>query len=123
PAPQFLFSENYPSAAEISGILRRKSNGSAPGLDGISYVPYKKCPSLLPILVKLFKKIWETQEIPSSWATASVLLLSKSGNLADPADFRPISLTNTIGKIFFGIISNTSESFSAKSEVDNFLKV
>jgi hypothetical protein len=58
----------------------------------------------------LFAKVW-LEEIPSDWAAASVLLLAKSSKLADPADFRPIALTNTVGKIFFGVLSKRLENF------------
>jgi hypothetical protein len=39
------------------------------------------------------------------WATAGIFLLAKSTKLTDPADFRPIALTNTVSKIFFGVLS------------------
>jgi len=55
PEPKVLFSKEPPSTNEISGILRKKSNGSAPGLDGIPYVPFKRCPSILPVLTRLQK--------------------------------------------------------------------
>jgi hypothetical protein len=91
--PTVLFADRSPSVKEIFGIIRRKSNSSAPGLDGISYVPYKRCPSVLPVLAKIFEKVWTSQEIPSSWASACIQLLPKTEKLSDPADFRPIALT------------------------------
>jgi hypothetical protein len=74
-------------------------------------VPYKRCPSILPVLVQLFSKIWKSKEIPPDWAAASIQLLAKSAKLTDPAEFRPITLTNTIGKIFFSVIAKRLESF------------
>ena len=44
-------------------------------------------------------------------ATASIQLLAKSSNLNDPAEFRPIALTNTVGKIFFAVIAKRLEKF------------
>ena len=109
--PSFLLSEAPPTAKEILNAIKSKSNGAAPGLDGLSYVPYKRCPCLLPVLVQLFAKIWSCKEIPSDWATACIQLLAKSEKTSDPAEFRPIALTNTVGKIFFGVIAKRLENF------------
>jgi hypothetical protein len=97
--------------SEIAAVLRKKSNGSAPGLDGISYVPYKRCACLLPLLEQLFAKIWKSQMIPEQWAEACITLLAKSAKTSEPSEFRPIALTNTIGKIFFGVMAKRLEKF------------
>jgi hypothetical protein len=49
--------------------------------------------------------------IPPAWAAASIQLLAKSAKLSDPSEFRPITLTNTIGKIFFSVIARRLEKF------------
>ena len=90
--PEFFFSEHCPTSREILGIIKRKSNGSSPGLDAISYVPYKRCPSILPVLVKLFEKVWISKQVPSEWAAASIILLAKSSKLSAPQPWKsPIS--------------------------------
>ena len=68
--PKFLLSEDCPSSHEIATVVHKKSNGAAPGLDAVSYLPYKKCSSILPVLEKLFKKIWVTQDIPPAHPVA-----------------------------------------------------
>ena len=110
PPPVHLLSEEPPSQAEIMTVLRLKRNGAAPGPNGISYVPYKKCPAVWPFMHKIFSKVWETRDVPSSWAFASILLLPKSDKTSDPAEFRPIALTNTMGKIFFSVNKFTSHA-------------
>jgi hypothetical protein len=114
--PSFLLSEDCPSEAELNGIIKLKRNGAAPGLDGILYVPFKRCPCLVKLLVKIFRKVWKTKDIPAEWATASIQLLAKSANLTDPAEFRPIALTNTIGKIFFAVIAKRLEKYMAENK-------
>ena len=109
--PRFLLSEIPPTAKEIMSAIKSKSNGAAPGLDCLSYVPYKRCPCLLPILVQLFAKIWSSNEIPDEWATACIQLLAKSSKTSEPAEFRPIALTNTIGKIFFSVVAKRLENY------------
>ena len=92
-------------------VLRLKRNGAAPGPNGISYLPYKRCPALWPYLHTIFSKIWKTNDVPKGWASASIILLPKSDKTADPAEFRPIALTNTIGKVFFSVFSKRLERF------------
>jgi hypothetical protein len=58
------------------------------------------------LFLRLLKKIWESQIVSSDWAQAFITLLSKSDILDDPAEFRPIAITNTVGKIFFSIVSD-----------------
>jgi hypothetical protein len=111
PLPSQCLSADAPTLKEIAASIRKKKNGAAPGLDCISYVPYKRCPSILPYLVQLFAKIWNSKEIPSDWSAACVQLLAKSAKTSEPAEFRPIALTNTIGKIFFSIIAKRLENF------------
>ena len=82
-APSWFLDEKCPSVTEISQVLRRKRNGSAPGMDALSYLPYKCCPSLLPVLTQLFEKIWTTREIPPCWAAASIQLLAKSSKTTE----------------------------------------
>ena len=114
PPPTHIFSEEPPSKKEITDVLRLKRNGAAPGPNGISYIPYKRCPALVPILQQIFEKVWKDKEIPASWASASIILLSKSQQTSNPADFRPIALTNTIGKIFFYNFQQTSRKIYAR---------
>ena len=85
----------------------------------MSYVPYKKCKSIITTLHKIIKKIWQTKDVPEDWAAAYIVLLSKSDKLDDPAQFRPIARTNTVGKIFFSVLSSRLQHFLVKN---NFLR-
>ena len=114
--PSFLLSEDPPSEAELKGIIKLKRNSAAPGIDGILYVPFKRCPCLVKLLVKIFRKVWKTRDVPVEWSTASIQLLPKSPILTDPAEFRPIALTNTIGKIFFAVIAKRLEKYMAENK-------
>ena len=99
--PLHIFSRKCPTLKELKRSARRKRNGAAAGLNSLTYVPYKCCLSILETLHAIVKKIWRTRDIPDDWATAFIILLSKTENLDNPADFRPIAITNTVGKIFF----------------------
>ena len=94
------FSNNRcPTLSEIRKSVRFKRNGAAAGLNSLTYVPYKKCPAIWTILAKLFRKVWQTRTVPDSWASAFIVLISKSDKVHLPSEFRPIAITNTVGKI------------------------
>ena len=49
---------------------------------------------------KLFDKCTVTSSIPSQWKTASVTALFKKGSKKDPLNYRPVSLTCIISKVY-----------------------
>ena len=62
-------------------------------------------------LHRIIKKIWISKDIPNDWGQAFIVLLSKSDILDNPSEFRPIAITNTVGKIFFSVISDRLQRF------------
>lgn len=111
PPPEIVFSEDCPSLRELKISVRKKANKAAAGLNGLSYVPYKRCPSIMFTLHRIIKKIWISKDIPNDWGQAFIVLLSKSDILDNPSEFRPIAITNTVGKIFFSVISDRLQRF------------
>ena len=96
-------------------VSREKRNGAAPGLNALSYIPYKKCSAILKFVMKLGRKIWKSRDIPSDWAVAYIILLSKSNDLHLVSEFRPIAITSVAGKIFFSVLSNRLQVFMLKN--------
>jgi hypothetical protein len=45
--PEQLFSLHCPTKNELCKSVRRKRNAAAPGINALTYVPYKKCQSIL----------------------------------------------------------------------------
>jgi hypothetical protein len=102
---------NPPTWKEIIDSVKKKRNGATPGLDALTYVLFKKCPAILSFASNLFTKIWLTSSVPADWAIAFTILLAKSGILHIPAEFRPITITCCLGKIFFSIVSDRLQKF------------
>ena len=78
-------------------------------MDRISYLIFKRCPSLRPALLDLFNRVIMEGSVPSSWKVAVIRLIPKSSakdDLASPGNFRPIALTSTISKLLSGILKN-----------------
>ena len=63
-------------------------------------------------ILALFNKIWEGDEIPQKWRTATIKPLLKDGkDPALPSSYRPISLTACLGKILEKIVANRLSYF------------
>ena len=63
-------------------------------------------------LYKLYGEIWECETIPGKWNETKVLLIFKGGNKSrkELKNYRPISLANTVGKIFSRLLYNRLKS-------------
>ena len=102
PPPVFPFFLKPPTFKKLKKSVKSKRNAATPGMNSRSYLPYKKCDSILRIVHKLFVKIFESKDVPGDWAIAFIVLLQKyEDRLDDPSEFRPIAITDTIGKLFF----------------------
>ena len=62
---------------------------------------------MVKALYELFKKVWDEEAVPSKWNESRVLLLHKGGNMSKQLlqNYRPISLGNTVGKIFSYVLN------------------
>ena len=102
-----LPTSSHPTLKEITitdaGILKML-NGlnvhKAAGPDQISPRILKELSSTItPILGTIFRKSYNTGTIPEAWRQANVVPIFKKGNKADPANYRPISLTSIVCKL------------------------
>jgi hypothetical protein len=98
------------SVSELARVIKRMKAQSAPSpFDRVGYIIFKKCPSLLPALVKLFNICWAQSTIPGEWKCAAIKLIPKSSASEDttnPGNFRPIALTPCVGKLFSSLLRN-----------------
>ena len=69
------------------------------------------------MLLPLFKKIWEEEEIPMDWKEGHIIKLPKKGDLSNCDNYRGITLLSTPGKIFNRILLERM-----KKAVDDILR-
>jgi hypothetical protein len=91
---------------EVQEAIRGLKVGKAPGPDGIPNRALKRLPlSVVSLLVVLFNAILQTHHFPAPWKHARVFSILKPGkDPAQPSSYRPISLLDTIGKLFEKIL-------------------
>ena len=84
---------------DVMEAIEKLKEYSAPGPDEIPPKIIKELKTeLVTPLTFLFQKSMDTGKIPDDWREANVTPLFKKGKKSDPGNYRPVSLTNVIGK-------------------------
>ena len=91
---------------EVQEAIRGLKVSKAPGPNGIPNRALKHLPQrAVSLLVLIFNAILLTHHFPTAWKHARVISILKPGkDPALPSSYRPISLLDTIGKIFEKIL-------------------
>ena len=102
---QICLNEVEITEEKVRNAIDKLNEQSASGPDGI---PARVIKELKEEMVKplsiLFQKSMDNGEIPDEWRDAEVVPIFKKGSKADPANYRPVSLTVIIGKTMERII-------------------
>ena len=100
------------TANEILDAVKHLKNNKSSSIDLISNEMLKNGTNfLLNSLVKLFNLIFKTGKFPTIWNTSLLVLLHKKGDKLDPANYRGISITSNLGKLFNRIIHDRLYNF------------
>lgn len=102
--PSHLMDMKPPTLQELKLSLKKKRNRAAPGPNGLPYTIYKKLPIVLEHFHIIILHAWPN--FPTTdWKVGRTALIHKSGSTDDPQNFRPITMTNTDGKILLSVIA------------------
>lgn len=87
-------------------LINSLKNGKAPGHDYLNVELFKAAPELAAtILIPLFTKIWEQEEIPTDWSRGVIIKIPQKGSLSDCNNWRGITLLSVPSKIFCKVIT------------------
>ena len=101
----FIFNSEI-TEEEILRVVRALKQEKSAGPDSIVPGLFINCIELiLPILYKLFNRIFEHGEFPKDWCNSIIVPLHKRGDVHDPINYRGISLLDVFGKIYTGILN------------------
>ena len=95
------------STKEIENALNKAKNNKACGLDNISneFLKYGRH-ALLDPLQKLFNLIHQSMAFPSNWSQGYITPCHKKGSTADKDNYRGLSITSCVGKLYTYIVNN-----------------
>ena len=109
--PEETFDKSPIKLGEVKDFVRKARSKSTPGINSISYKLYKSCPKVSTSLWKLLRIAHIKKFIAEDWGLADGIYLPKEKNSKNLEQFRPISLLNVEGKIFFGVIAKRMMKF------------
>ena len=86
--------------------LKQLKNNKSPGPDPVINEMIKAASdSIVPSLYYLFNKILSTSIYRKSWTLGQIIPIFKYGDPTDPTNYRGITTSNCIGKLFVNIIN------------------
>jgi hypothetical protein len=104
----------------IVNLIKKLNPHKSPGPDKISPKLLQLIPEeISDYLLLIFNKCFQHQDIPKTWKSANVTPVFKKGNRSDPANYRPISLTSILCKMFEHIITSNLATFLEQNNLFN----
>ena len=97
---------NVPSTEdEIRLCINKIKCGKSAGLDDV-YPEFIKCASdeLILIITTFFNKMFDIGDVPDDWATSIYQPIFKKGEKTNPNNYRGISLTSCLCKLFTSVL-------------------
>ena len=92
--------------AEIEQAINKLKYGKSAGPDMVEGEMLKYASGILiPYFSKLFNAIYDKSVFPTSWARSFIVPLHKKGSTNDPNNYRGISLTSIVSKVFTSILN------------------
>ena len=102
---------------EISEAISKLKSGKAVGPDLISNEMLKHSQKhIIPCLKILFNLCFQNGIFPKIWADGFICPIYKADDPNDPAYYRGITITSTIGKVFNNILNNRLDTFLKKTQ-------
>ena len=91
--------------------LARMSN-TALGPDRVRYSGLKKVDPGAHVLARLFARFLKRTQVPETWKETTTILILKGGERADLNNWRPLTLGNTVAKLYTGILADRISSWA-----------
>ena len=97
---------------DLTKAIIGKSDNKAVGPDGIPFEVYKCLEKVnLSWILNLFNEWWKGGVVQDYFKEGKISLLLKLLNSVEAADFKPITLLNSIWKIYTGLVNRRLDIF------------
>ncbi len=112
-----VLTDNF-SVYEIERAINHLKNGKAAGDDLIlsEFLTHGK-EQLKHIIVDLFNKLYNNGYFPEQWTTGVIVPIFKKGDRAQPENYRGITLTSTLSKLFTYTLNQRMLQWSEENNV------
>jgi hypothetical protein len=90
---------------EVSCRLQRMKN-TAPGPDGARYAGLRRADPGCHVLALIFSRCMINAKVPAAWKESNTVLIYKAGDRENLGNWRPLSLGNTIAKLYSGVLAD-----------------
>ncbi len=108
------------SVEGVTKLLKELNTSKAVGPDAIANKALKLAAEIIaPILTVIFQQSLDSGELPADWRKANITPLFKKGCRADPANYRPVSLTSVSCKLLEHIIDSQLMKHLEKHQILN----
>ena len=103
--PMVLLDDIIFTVADVHEAIDKLQTSSAPGPDKFPAIILKECKeALAPQILKIWQASFESGTIADSFKTQSITPIFKKGSKAIAANYRPVSLTSHLIKVFERVI-------------------
>ena len=100
----------------IYEILQNIPTKNSTSPDGVPYILLNKCSEVIaPILTEIFRLVLDSGQIPAIWTKSHIIPIHKKNEKSNPNNYRPISLTCTICRIFERVLAKNITDFLHKN--------
>ena len=105
---------------EVNNILKGLKTHKSPGMDGIqNKLLFSLKSEISKPLTSLFNDWLNNSIFPDSLKIAKIVMIPKVKNTKNIAEFRPISLLSTIGKVFEKLLANRINTWAEENNIIN----
>ena len=94
-----------------------KMKTTAPGKDGVKYSQLKRADPGCLVLQTIYNSCFKEEKTPKAWDSSRTVLIHKKGNHRDLNNWRPLTLGNTIAKLYARITSSRVCMWTAKNNI------
>ena len=117
----YFYLNNQITTKEVRETILNLKLNKSPGHDGILNEMLKHTSEdIIPFLTTLFQHIFENKIFPNEWTKSVIVPIHKKGDLNTCSNFRPISLTSILSKIYTSILEKRLNEFI---ETNNILPI
>ena len=103
---------------EVLQAIQRLKTGKSPGCDGILNEMLKAGKyRLSPVLAKVFNMVLISGIFPDCWSLSFIVPLFKGGSKLDPGNYRGISLSSSMGKLFCSVLNKRLVKYLDENEI------